>query len=498
MRTHPRGLLTLAGTELNERISFYGMRAILVLFLGAAIAEGGMGLGTGTATAIVGLYMALSYFATLPGGWIADRVLGQRRTVLVGGIIIMLGHISLAIQLGDLFVWGGLILVCVGTGFLKPNVTSMVGKLYADDTDARRDAGYSLYYMAINIGSAIGLFVVGYIGEVVSWHIGFGVAALGMALGLVSYVLGQKGLGDAGKAPGQPLTAADRAAMVKWIAIGAVVVVAAVVASAATGTLSVDNVTYVLTALAVVVPILYFINMFVVKRDQIVGDERTKLTAFMWLFIASAVFWMIFDQAGGTLTLFAKHDVDLNFSGFHIPAGWTQAANPVMVILFSGVFALMWTKLGNRVSTPAKFSFALVVAGLSFVLMSAASAATEGGTVKVSLLWLVGVYLLLTIAELSLSPVGLSMTSKLAPKAFAGQMMGLFFLSTAAGDAVGAQVSRLEPVLGGTYYLGLGLLAVVCGIALSLFIGKLRVLMNEQRTDEGAAELQPSSPGRGD
>ncbi|ASU86284.1 MFS transporter [Nocardiopsis gilva YIM 90087] len=486
-------MLTLAGTELNERISFYGMRAILVLFLGAAIADGGMGLGTGTATAIVGLYLALSYFTTLPGGWIADRVLGERRTVLVGGIIIMLGHISLAIQISDLFVWGGLMLVCLGTGFLKPNVTSMVGRLYVDDTDARRDAGYSLYYMAINIGSAIGLFAVGYIGEKVSWHIGFGVAALGMALGLISYVLGQKSLGDAGKVPGQPLSAAERNKMITWVAIGIVVVVAAATASVATGTFSIDRVTYVLTALAVIVPILYFINMFVFKRDQIVGEERTKLTAFLWLFIASAVFWMIFDQAAGPLTLFAKHDVDLNLLGFQVPAGWTQAANPVMVILFSGVFALVWTKLGNRVSTAAKFSFALVVAGLSFVLMSAASAATDGGTVKVSLFWLLGVYLLMTIAELCLSPVGLSMTSKLAPKAFAGQMMGMFFLSISAGDAVGAQVSRLEPVLGGTYYLVLGLLAVVCGIALSLFVGKLRVLMGEHKTDAGAPEHQPSA-----
>ncbi|MBB6171392.1 POT family proton-dependent oligopeptide transporter [Nocardiopsis mwathae] len=488
MRKHPRGLITLAGTELNERASFYGMRAILVLFLAATVAEGGMGLGTGTATAIVGLYMALSYFTTLPGGWIADRVLGERRTVLVGGVIIMLGHVSLAVQVGDVFVWAGLILVCLGTGFLKPNVTSLVGKLYTDDTDARRDAGYSLYYMGINIGSLIGTLVIGYIGEKVSWHIGFSVAAVGMALGLTQYVLGQRSLGEAGKEPGQPLTAPERTRMIRWVAIGAAVVCAAIALSVATGTFSIDRVTYVLTALAIVVPILYFVNMLVVKRDRIVGEERTKLKAFLWLFIASAVFWMIFDQAAGPLTLFAKNDVDLHLLGFEVPAGWTQAANPLMVILFSGVFALVWTKLGNRVSTAAKFSVALVVAGLSFVLMAAATAATDGGTVKVSLLWLVGVYLLLTIAELCLSPVGLSMTSKLAPKAYAGQMMGLFFLSIAAGDAVGAQVSRLQPAMGGTYYLVLGLLAIVCGIALSLFVGKLRALMGEHRDTDTAAD----------
>lgn len=487
MRNHPKGLITLAGTEMNERLSFYGMRAILVLFLAAAVSEGGMGLGTGTATAVVGLYLAMSYFTALPGGWIADRLLGQRRTVLVGGVVIMLGHISLALEFGPAFVWFGLALVCVGTGLLKPNISAMVGELYSGAPDARRDAGYSLFYMGINIGSAIGLFLVGYLGERYDWHVGFAVAAVGMALGLLQYVLGQKNLQGAGDAPGNPLTVRERGRLLRNLAVAAAAVAAAFAAAALTGTLSVDNVTYVLTAFSIVVPVLYFLYMFVVRRDDITDEERPRLKAFMWLFVASAVFWMIFDQAAGPLTLFAKEHVDLHIGSFAVPAGSTQAVNPVMVIVLAGVFALVWSKLGDRVSTGMKFAFALVVCGFSFVVMSWATAATDGGTVKVSLMWLVGVYLLQTIAELCLSPVGLSMTSKLAPQAFKAQMMGLFFLSITAGDAVGAQVSRLQPVLGGDYFLLLGLLAVVCGIALFLFVGRLRGLMGEQHPERRAA-----------
>ncbi|TQN31860.1 POT family proton-dependent oligopeptide transporter [Haloactinospora alba] len=485
VRGHPRGLITLAGTEMNERISFYGMRAILVLFLVASVGQGGMGIAEGAATAIVGIYLSMSYFTALPGGWIADRVLGERNAVLVGGIVIMLGHISLAIQLGSFFVWAGLALVCAGTGMLKPNVSAMVGKLYDEEGESesasRRDAGYSLFYMGINLGSAIGLFLVGWVGENVSWHFGFGITAVAMALGLIQYVLGRGNLGKAGERPGNPLSEAEKSALKPRVtAVVAAVLVIGIVAFA-TGTLTVDNVTYALTALALVVPVCYFVYMFVFRSGDMTGEERVKLKAFVWLFIASAVFWMIFDQAAGPLTLFAKNSTDLTVGGFAIPAGWTQAINPVMVIVFAGVFAFVWSKLGDRVGTGAKFSVALVLCGLSFVLMYAATLATQGGSVQVSLMWLVGVYFLQTIAELCLSPVGLSMTSKLAPKAFHAQMMGLFFLSISAGDAVGGQVSRLQPLLGGDYYLLLGGVAVLGGIAMMFFLGKLRGLMAEPK-----------------
>ncbi|MFW5419099.1 MFS transporter [Nocardiopsis sp. CNT-189] len=487
MRNHPKGLITLAGTEMNERLSFYGMRAILVLFLAAAVTDGGMGLDPGTATAVVGLYLAMSYFTALPGGWVADRLLGFRRTVLVGGVVIMLGHISLAIPLGPAFVWLGLALVCVGTGLLKPNISAMVGELYQGDTDARRDAGYSLFYMGINLGSAIGLFLVGYLGERVDWHLGFAVAAIGMGLGLVQYILGQRHLKGAGDLPTRPLAEGERGRLLRIAALAVAAVLMAGVVAAFTGTLSIDNVTYVLTAFSLVVPVAYFFYMFVVRRDDVTAEERPKLKAFAWLFIASAVFWMIFDQAAGPLTLFAQNHTDLHVAGFEVPASWTQAVNPVMVIVLAGVFALVWTKLGDRVGTGLKFAIALLLCGFSFVVMSWATAATDGGAVKVSLLWLVGVYLLQTIAELCLSPVGLSMTSKLAPQAFKAQMMGMFFLSITAGDAVGAQVSRLQPALGGSYFLLLGVLAMLCGTALLFFVRRLRALMGEGRTEVAAA-----------
>ncbi|RFU42922.1 MFS transporter [Actinomadura logoneensis] len=476
---HPWGLATLFFTEMWERFSFYGLRAILVLFLIAPPSESGLGMAEGTAKALLGVYMAMVYFVALPGGWVADRILGARKAVLVGGVVIMLGHISMAIPGGAGFVYLGLLLIILGTGLLKPNISTMVGKLYVGEDSARRDSAFSLFYMGINIGS-LAPFLVGYLGQNINWHLGFGCAAVGMALGIVQYVLGSRHLRGVGDRPGHRLNPQERSRFLRITAVVLAVVAVLVVAAAVTGTLTVDAVTVALTILAIVVPVVYFGYMF--RSHEVTAEERVKLRAYVWLFLAAALFWMIFDQAAGPLNIFANDNVDLNVFGWQMPASWTQNINPILVISFSAFFAWLWLRLGSRASTGMKFGFALVMSGLSFVVMSIASHATHGGTVKVSLLWLVAVYLLQTLGELCLSPVGLSVTTRLAPTAFASQMMGVWFLATAAGDAVGGQVARLQAPWGDVkYFLVLGVFSVLAGVLLFLFVRSLRRLMGEER-----------------
>jgi POT family proton-dependent oligopeptide transporter len=476
---HPRGLATLFLTEMWERFSFYGMRSILVLFLAASAASGGLGLLEGTAKALVGVYSAMVYLVTLPGGWISDRVLGPRLAVLYGGIVIMLGHVALAVPAGAPSVYLGLTLIIAGTGLLKPNIATLVGHLYGQDEDARRDAGFSIFYMGINLGAFLAPLVVGTLGQKASWHLGFGVAAVGMALGLVQYVLGRRNLRD-GRPP-RRLSERERRHLRAAVGAGCAVIAAVVVLGAATGTLTLDNVTWALAVVPLVVAVAYFAFMFF-GSHEITSEERGRLRAYVWLFVAASVFWMVYDQAATELSTFAQHKTDLSVGGWEMPSSWLQAINPIMVIVLAPVFAALWVRAGTRLSTPLKFSVAMVLVGLSFVIMMFAAAKAAHG-VKVSLLWLVVTYLIQTAGELCLSPVGLSVTTKLAPKAFASQMIGLWYLAIAVGDAIGGQMTRLagtvvsEPV----YFLLLGVIAVATGAALAAAVRPLRVMMGEHR-----------------
>jgi POT family proton-dependent oligopeptide transporter len=474
---HPRGLATLFMTEMWERFSFYGMRSILVLFLAASAADGGLGLRGGTAKALVGVYSAMVYLVTLPGGWISDRVLGPRKAVLYGGVIIMLGHVAMAIPGEAAFVYLGLTLIIAGTGLLKPNIATLVGHLYGQAEDARRDAGFSIFYMGINLGAFLAPLVVGTLGQKVSWHLGFGIAAAGMALGLVQYVLGRGHLPD-GRPP-RRLTAEERRHLRTAVSAGGAAVVAVVLLGLVTGTLTLDNVTWALAVVPLAVAVAYFAFMFFGSRE-ITPDERARLRAYVWLFVAASVFWMVYDQAATELSTFAQDKTDLSVGGWEMPSSWLQAVNPIMVILLAPVFAALWVRTGSRLSTPLKFSVAMVLVGLSFVIMMFAAAEAARG-VKVSVLWLVVTYLIQTTGELCLSPVGLSVTTKLAPKAFASQMIGLWYLAVAVGDAVGGQMTRLagtvlsEPA----YFLLLGLIAGATGAALAAGIRPLRAMMAE-------------------
>lgn len=478
---HPRALVTLFMTEVWERFSFYGMRAILALFLSAAVLDGGLGLSTGTAAAIVGVYNAMVYLAALPGGWIADRVLGPRRAVLVGALIIMTGHISMAVPGGAGFVYLGLALIVCGTGLLKPNISSMVGHLYEHSEAARRDAGFSLFYMGINLG-ALSPFIVGALGQKVNYHLGFALAAVGMLFGVIQYVAGGKGLRGIGDRPGRPLTPAERVRTVKVTALALAALAVLALTARALGALTLDAVTVFLTVLAIAVPAGYFAYIFLGDHG-LTELERSRMRAYLGLFLSAAVFWMIFDQAATTLTLFASTSTDLRVFGWSMPSSWTQNVNPIFIILLAPLVAALWVRLGDRVGTPLKFALALVLAGISFVAMALAATAAAGG-VRVSILWLVLVYLIQTVGELCLSPVGLSVTTRLAPAALGSQMLGVWFLAVSVGDSVGGQVARLSD--GGSspaYYLWSGVFAVLVGLVLLLFAPRLRRLMREGALD---------------
>lgn len=459
-------------TEMWERFSLCGMVAILVHFLSASASHGGMGLAEGTSEAVEGVYLAMIALLALPGGWIADRLLGARRAVLWGGLVIMAGHLSLAVP-GRAFVWPGLALIAIGTGLLKANISTMVGRLYARDDDQRRDAGYALFYMGINVGAVIAPLVVGYLGEEVNWHLGFGAAAVGMAFGLAQYVIGGRKAPALRDEPVDQLTPAERRKLVRGGTYGLTG------AGILSGTLillhacSIDNVTFLLTVLAVAVPAGYIFSML--RSPKITAAERIRFKGYIWLFVAAALFWAVYVQIGNELNLFAAQKTDLSLLGRRMPASWTQSLPYLFVILLAPLFASFWVRRGRRMSTPLKFAVALILAGISFVVMSAASSIASGG-VRVSLMWLVGVYVIQVTGEMCLSPVGLSVTTKLAPKAYANQMMGMWLLAMASGQAIGGQLPRLahSVMSQSANFLWQGGLLVVAGVTMTLFTRRLK------------------------
>ncbi|MGH9357413.1 MAG: peptide MFS transporter [Terriglobia bacterium] len=428
---HPRGLATLFMTEFWERFSYYGMAALLILFMTAPAAHGGLGFSIPKAGAIFGVYAGLVYLGALPGGWIADRVLGQRNSVLYGGIIIASGHYCLALPTLKTF-YLGLGLIVTGTALLKPNVSTMVGQLYGAN-DVRRDAGFSLFYVGINLGAFVAPIGCSYLGEEINWHYGFGLAGIGMTLGVIQYVLGWKHLRNIGLPPpgngpakrklARSLAAAALAgALCVWLGESAPVRVSAQHIAAWFGVglaaISLGMFAWLLTA------------------SRWTRVERKRLFAVLAFFLASSLFWSLFQQAGSTLNLFAERNTNRSlFGGF--PAGWFQSEEPLFIILLAPVFAWLWVKLGDRdPSTPSKFAAGLVFAGLAFGLLVPVAGRTGNSPI-----WLTGTYLLLTLGELCLSPVGLSVTTKLAPEPVAGLIMGFWFLSTAVGSYAGGIVS---------------------------------------------------------
>jgi len=438
---HPVGLGNLFFTELWERFSYYGMRALLVLFMVATVSEGGMGFDDPTATAIYGLYTAGVYLAALPGGWLADRIFGQQNAIWYGGIIIAAGHIVLALPGFEVVsepygFFIGLILIVVGTGLLKPNISSCVGELYPEG-GARRDAGYVLYYMGINVGAFLGPLVCGYLRINVGWHWGFAAAAIGMIAGLIVYRATQHHLGEFGKHP-HPTKPGEEGkvrafALATYIGTGLLFLVA-VLALEGVININAQSLSEVSVYLIVGVAALFFGRVLLDK--SLTTLERQRVVVLIALFIGAALFWSGFEQAGSSLNLFAERYTAREVLGFLIPSEWFQSLNALYILIFAPFFSALWINLGRRnmdPSIPFKFALGFLQLGIGFAFMWFAAGLIQDGD-QVLPTWLLLTYLFHTTGELCLSPIGLSATSKLAPRSYYSQMMGMWFFGAALGN----------------------------------------------------------------
>jgi POT family proton-dependent oligopeptide transporter len=430
---HPRGLATLFFTEMWERFTYYGMRAVLVLFLVAAVAQGGFGIDDKTATAVYGLYTAGAYLAALPGGWIADRLIGARHAVLIGGIGIALGNAILATSLSLRAFYLGLFVIVLGVGLLKPNVSAMVAELYPEG-GARLDAGFTVFYMGINIGGTLGPMLTGEAQQLIGLRAGFAVAALFMAFGVIQFHFTRRHLGEAGKPPRLTGAAQTKA----WIYLAGGLAAASFALAACTlGWIEVDPLRLAHAALQVIAATAVAFFAYLFLAAGLSAEERRRAVVIVVLFLGSALFWLGYEQAGSSLNLFAERFTDRGIgSHFVIPSSWLQSVNPAFVIIFSPVVAWIWVALGRRnlnPSAPAKFAIGVILMGTGFLVMFAAASIVAHGS-KVLPYWLILTYLFHTFGELCLSPVGLSYTTKLAPKRLVGQMMGMWFLSLSLGN----------------------------------------------------------------
>ncbi|MDQ3181562.1 MAG: peptide MFS transporter [Acidobacteriota bacterium] len=434
---HPRGLSTLFFTEMWERFSYYGMRAILVLYMTQALQ-----FADEDALSIYGYYTASVYFLPIFGGWLADRFLGAKRAVLFGGIVIACGHFSLAFSPLPFF-YTGLVLVAIGTGLLKPNISTMVGDLYSEN-DSRRDSGFSLFYMGINLGAFIAPLVCGYLGQNVNWHYGFAAAGIGMIFGLLQFVLSGNRLKNIGE-----------------------------------------------------VKTKYEKSDIADKPESLTKEEIKRLAVIAILFFFSAIFWMAFEQSGSSLTLFADRLTRNSFFGYEFPSSWFQVVQPLCLILLAPVFAHFWLRLGERQpSSPRKFMFGLFFVGLSYILLIYAATLTGAG--RVSPLWLVFLYLIQTFGELCLSPVGLSTVTKLAPARMVGLMMGVWFLSISLGSFLAGKVASYfyDKDIGAMvkFFGFLTIAPIATGILLAVLIPQINKLLRHEKQ----IGLKPDSTAKTD
>lgn len=426
----PRGLATLFFTEMWERFSFYGMRGLLILFMVDQV--NGMSMEQPTAAAIYGLYTGFVYLLALPGGWIADRVIGAKNAVFFGGILIAAGHFSMAIPSDTLF-FVGLVLIILGTGLLKPNVSTIVGELYPEG-GAQRDAGFSIFYMGINLGAFAGPIICGWLGEKVGWHWGFSAAGIGMVAGLIQYKLGDKYLSSVGSISTEKAKGGAKALSYGLGGVVGLTVLMVFLQKAGTLHLTLQGVAESTTYIIVGLAVAYFAYQMIF--GGFTSHEKKRLVVIFILFLAAAAFWAGFEQAGSSMNIFADQSVDRVFFGREMPTSWLQSVNPIFIILLAPVFGQLWLFLGaGRPSIPMKFGIGLVLLGIGFFVVAWGASYAADGT-KVSALWLVMTYFFHTAGELCLSPVGLSSVTKLAPKRLVGQMMGIWFMGTALGNVI--------------------------------------------------------------
>lgn len=471
---HPTGLRTLFLTEMWERMSYYGMRALLVLFMTATLQEGGLALTVVSASAIYGLYTGSVYFMGLPGGWIADRLIGGQKAIWYGGILITIGHLVLAIPNDNTF-FVGLIFVILGTGLLKPNIGAMVGLLYSAE-DRRRDSGYAIYYMGINLGAFVGYIVCGYLADNIGWHWGFGAAAVGMIIGLAQYKLTSPNLKSVGDGPISPLSA--KANKISWAVIVSFLVLLAIITTAVfTGVITINPVALAQnTAITFsLIFVLYYAAIYLFGK--LTKSEQLRLVALLLICIASACFWSGFEQAGSSLNLFARDYTDKMIGSFEIPPAWFQSTNSLFIVILSPFFAALWMKLGQKLVTPAygiKCAIGLIIMASGFIVMFFAAQYAASG-LQVAPYWLITTYFLHTVGELILSPTALSAVSKLSPKRFAGQMMGIFVLTYSIGNIIsGLLAGNFDPnnveqmpslyLQISLFSIGIGIVALLLGL----------------------------------
>ncbi len=488
---HPRGLATLFFTEMWERFSYYGMRAILILYMTAAIADGGMAISDDEAAAIYGLYTMFVYLLALPGGWLADKLYGLQKAVFIGGIIIALGHFSMAIPLDETFFLG-LVLIVLGTGLLKPNISSIVGGLYPLHESARRDAGFSIFYMGINLGGFIAPLIVGYLAEEIGWHWGFGAAGVGMLFGVIQYKMTQKYLGDVGAFPEREGTEEQEKSMQKKIRVAVFIftlALAGLVLLVLLGVVTINPITIASYSAAAILTLVTIYFLYIFFFVQLSTENKKKIGVIAILFVFSAIFWSGFEQAGSSLNLFAARYTDRVIMGWEMPASWLQSVNSLFIIILSPMFGALWINLARRQMqpyTPVKFALGLIFLGIGFGVMALASwYVINAGDVLPT--WLILTYLFHTTGELCLSPVGLSAVTKLAPKKLVGQMMGTWFMSIALGNLVAGLVAgeineeeiAANPDQLPDLFTNITLFTVVAGFVLLILYKPIKKLMQD-------------------
>lgn len=470
----PRGLATLFFTELWERFSYYGMRAILLYYIITQAEHGGLGMTHSLGLAIVSIYSSMVYLSSIFGGFLSDRILGAWRTVLIGGFLIMCGHIALALPFGIPALFVSIALIVMGTGMLKPNVSEMVGSLYSLN-DVRRDAGFSIFVFGINFGAFIAPLIVGAVAKAYSFHIGFFLAAIGMAIGLLVYWFdSQRNLSKTMFYPTDPLQPEDIKPLIAKVSYGTVATILVIILMQLYGVLNLKMIILMLSLIAVAVPIVYFTMMLTSRKTN--QEERSRVRAFIPLFLAAVLFWSIEEQGAAALALFARDQVRLN--GLINNPTWFQALNPMFIMLYTPVFTFLWIRLGkHQPKTPTKFGIGLLFAGISFLIM-ALPATIYGTHQQFSPLWLIASWAIVEVAELLISPVGLSATTKLAPLAFRSQMMSMWFLSDATASAINAQIVQYYSIDNQvTYFAVTGSIAIIGGLILLISVKKISKAM---------------------
>lgn len=473
----PPWFATLFWMDMWERFSFYGMTAILYLYVSAPVADGGFGMPPGSAAALFGAYMSLVFIVALPGGWLTDRVLGPRRAVVLGGAFIAAGHYTMALPV-PWSLYPGLLFVIAGTGLLKPAMAGLVSGPHRHD-ERRREAALSIFYMSIQLSALVAPVVVGLLAEKVDWHLGFGAAAVGMSLGLLVYAIGARRFGTVGLRPAQPLAPHQQRALLRRVVPAFAGLGVVLTAGAMAGVVRIEQVLIACGLLMIGLPLVY---VPLLRRHPALGPaDRGRLHAYVVLLLASAVFWLLYAQGGSVLARFAQQHTDRDVAGWEVPVSWFQSAHPLFILVLAPLFAVLWLRLGRSVDVPVKFAGALVCAGASWLLLAVAARLAVAGEL-VSPAWLLGAFLLQVFGELALAPVGLSLAVRVAPEGFTNRYLGLFWLFAAVGAGLGGQLARLADTLTlPAYFLLFGTLATAAGVALALGVRRIRRQLGEEQ-----------------